>query len=320
MQTDRRVAAYLGRVLTGVGPIGTCFQVAPGVLVTAWHVLDAAAAGEKGDILPVDPLGRGPARQAQVQSVDPVHDLAVLVTGDPLEASVKGLAASDEVIKATAVLITGVADVVDPGHNYRYLDASGRWAGGTTRDDRIALGRVTSSDVMRGMSGAPVLAGELVAGVVSARYNSMDGWGRDSVWVARTEDLVPLLNGTCDVGLARQGEGASPKTDIFAIVDALLNMEAITDEGGRREVLRQLPPNIAAAIPYHAVPRLQVLAMVRTCLGYPDGLKELLDVIRAIEPDSNAMRQLDATAARAFPHLLGYGLRRKLPGTREVRS
>ena len=58
---------------------------------------------------------------------------------------------------------------------------------------------------MRGMSGAPVLAGELVAGMVSARYNSIDGWGRDSVWVARTEDLVPLLAGLGDVEMTRRG-------------------------------------------------------------------------------------------------------------------
>ena len=38
---DGRVPGYLGRVLDGDGaPVGTCFQVAPGVLVTAWHVLD----------------------------------------------------------------------------------------------------------------------------------------------------------------------------------------------------------------------------------------------------------------------------------------
>ena len=43
---DGRVPGYLGRVLDGDGaPVGTCFQVAPGVLVTAWHVLDEIGAG-----------------------------------------------------------------------------------------------------------------------------------------------------------------------------------------------------------------------------------------------------------------------------------
>ena len=87
------------------------------------------------------------------------------------------------------------------------------WAGGTTRDDQVPLSRVAASAVMRGMSGAPVLtrqpaqAGRMVLGVVSARYNSVDGWGRDSVWVARTENLAPLspLFRTYSVGISAAG-------------------------------------------------------------------------------------------------------------------
>jgi hypothetical protein len=45
--------------------------------------------------------------------------------------------------------------------------------------------------------------------------------------------------------------------------------------------------------------------MAAAVLGYPDGLRELLDAIRFVEQDSDAMRQLDATAARVFPGLLG---------------
>ena len=45
------------------------------------------------------------------------------------------------------------------------------------------------------MSGAPVLRDEdgVAVGVVSGRYTSRDGWSRDSVWVIRIEDLLPLL-------------------------------------------------------------------------------------------------------------------------------
>ena len=46
---DRRVPGYLGRVLdAATAPVGTCFQVAPGVLVTAWHVLDDIGAASRG--------------------------------------------------------------------------------------------------------------------------------------------------------------------------------------------------------------------------------------------------------------------------------
>jgi len=212
MGIDPRVAPYLGRVLDADGdPAGTCFQVVSGVLVTAWHVLDAVGAGGEGDTVAVDPLQGGPARLARVERADPLHDLAVLVTADPLPDSVAGLAASDEIDIGAPVVITGVPVLDDAERTYTYLDADGHWAGGTTRDDQVPLGRVTASAVMRGMSGAPVLArqpgqaGPVVAGVVSARYNSTDGWGRDSVWVARTENLAPLLAGLGEVTMARRG-------------------------------------------------------------------------------------------------------------------
>jgi Effector-associated domain 2 len=96
---------------------------------------------------------------------------------------------------------------------------------------------------------------------------------------------------------------AEPKATVFDVVDALLQVEAIADEGARREVLRELPNEISGAIPHHAVPRVQVLAMLRTCLRYPNGLRELLDAIRLVEPDSTATKRLEETAGRAFPEL-----------------
>jgi tetratricopeptide (TPR) repeat protein len=213
MTVDPRIAPYLGRILDADGsPAGTCFQVVAGVLVTAWHVLDSLGAGAEGAIVRLDPLqGGGPVRDAKVERADSLHDLAVLVTGEPLAGCVAGMAASDEVAIRTEVIITGVPVLDDPGRSYRWLDAEGHWGGGTTRDDQVPLGRVVASAVMKGMSGAPVMAAlpaqgrPLVVGVVSARYNSIDGWGRDSVWAARTEDLVPLLAGLGEVSMARRG-------------------------------------------------------------------------------------------------------------------
>jgi hypothetical protein len=44
-----RVPGYLGRILdSGDEPVGTCFQVTPGVLVTAWHVIDEIGAADAG--------------------------------------------------------------------------------------------------------------------------------------------------------------------------------------------------------------------------------------------------------------------------------
>ena len=70
-------------------------------------------------------------RDAKVERADPLHDLAVLVTGEPLAGCVAGLAASDEVAIRAVVVITGVPVLDDPGRSYRSLDAEGHWG----RDD-----------------------------------------------------------------------------------------------------------------------------------------------------------------------------------------
>ena len=77
---------------------------------------------------------------------------------------------------------------------------------------RVPLGRMTSSAVVPGMSGAPVILDSdgAVAGVVSGRYNSVDGWLAGTVWVARTEDLAVLLEGIAEVTVRRQRPLAGP--------------------------------------------------------------------------------------------------------------
>ena len=202
---DGRVAGYLGRVLAAGGtPVGTCFQAAPGVLVTAWHVLDGIGAAAPGAPVRVDPLAGGAAFDASVARLDPVHDLAVLTTGTPLPAVAGAVTLTDRVGLRAQVTVTGHV-LVDDEHAYRFLDAPGEWAGGTTRDDAVPLGRMTSTAVLRGMSGAPVIrdSDAALVGVVSGRYNTADGWLTGTVWVARTENLLPLLDGLADIPVER---------------------------------------------------------------------------------------------------------------------
>lgn len=189
------IAGYLGRVLDSHdSPVGTCFQVKPGVLVTACHVLEKIGA-QDGDGIQVDPLAGGEPFTATVVRTDVVCDLAVLTSTAALAVSAGPLVPTDSMVLRTPVSVTGHVVPEDPGHTYRFLNAPGRWAGSTIRDDAVSLGRLTSTAVLRGMSGAPVICDEdgAVAGVVSGRYNSADGWLRDTVWVARTEDLLSLL-------------------------------------------------------------------------------------------------------------------------------
>ena len=197
------VPGYLGRVLHADGaPAGTCFQISAGVLVTACHVLDEVGAASKAVPVQVDPLGGGQPVDAVVARLDPLRDLAVLTTHTQLPEVAGELTPSGQLPLRTKVNVTGHVVIDDPGHVYKFLDAAGEWAGGTTRDDAVPLGRLTSADVMPGMSGAPVIRASdgAVAGVVSGRYNTADNWLTGTVWVARTEDLRPLLDGIAEVG------------------------------------------------------------------------------------------------------------------------
>lgn len=146
---DSRAPGYLGRVLNSEGiPAGTCFQVAAGVLVTAWHVLDDVSAGVEGAQVLIDPLQGGASFPAAVARVDPLRDLAVLTAGAGYLAGVAGpLAAAGQVAVRERLSVTGHA-VLDDQHSYRFLVATGEWAGGATRDDAVPLGRMTSSEVV----------------------------------------------------------------------------------------------------------------------------------------------------------------------------
>ena len=194
---------YLGRVLDADGaPAGTCFQVVPGVLVTACHVLDDIGAGA---VVAVDPLAGGPAFEAAVRRVDRVHDLAVLSCAAGLPGAAGPLTATDEMALRCAVAVTGHCVLEDPGRTARSLTAVGQWAGAATWQDAVPVGRMNADAVLPGMSGAPVIreGDGAVAGVVSGRYNTADGWLAGTVWVARTEDLEPLLDGLADVIVER---------------------------------------------------------------------------------------------------------------------
>ena len=218
---NQRVPGYLGRVLRGDEPVGTCFQVATGILVTGLHVLEQVGANRVGDAVTVDALagGREPFT-ATVVAIHLSHDLAILGSPQALSVSVSNWAASDSLPLGTSVETAGASAFADPEDTHRHVDARGIWAGGTMRDDHIPLGRMRLPDVVPGMSGAPILRkiDGRVVGVVSARYNSADGWLPHSVWVTRSEDVQALLRGTVDVLL--ETPPSTPESfDLTLVVD-----------------------------------------------------------------------------------------------------
>ena len=235
------VPAYLGRVLDGDrGPVGTCFQVAPGVLVTAWHVLDDVAATVANTQVLVDPLAGGESFEATVARLDQVHDLAVLTCKDGLPGTAGQLAATDRMAPGTPVTVTGHCVIAGAGHTARSLTTIGQWIGPATWEDAMPTGRMKAEGLLPGMSGAPVIqtSDGRVAGVVSGRYNSADGWLAGTVWVVRTEDLAALLDGVIAVAV-KESPLAGPVDLLLTVTEdnvqltgAGLNVAA--DHGGVR--------------------------------------------------------------------------------------
>lgn len=205
------VPGYLGRVLSSdCLPVGTCFQVGDGVIVTARHVI-ADALHEPGEVddevlvnreVLIEELTPGSRpRSASVLRAHGGHDLAVLRTGQPFPASVPGFARSDLVPGRAHVQVLGMA-ALDAGDPYRYASAIGTWEGPTMRGEKRQMARLLAQSVVNGMSGAPVrrAGDDWVVGVVSETYKpDPEGRWRDAVWVARVENLLELLDGLATV-------------------------------------------------------------------------------------------------------------------------
>lgn len=216
----------MGRVLSPAGvPQGSCFQIAPGYLVTAWHVLQMTMAlseddGDEGAVS-VDHLSTPGSVMISATRVaaDKKADLALLKIKDPFPGSVRLVRSSDGVAPGEELIIVGHAVIRDgPDRpDLVWTEARGEWEGQTRRTDDLILGRLRSMDVLQGMSGAPVRRrkDDSVVGVVSARYNTIDGWFSNSVWVARTAELRELCRGHVDltkdrwVGFAAAGTAFS---------------------------------------------------------------------------------------------------------------
>ena len=229
LHPDSRVPKYLGRVLADGIAVGTCFQVVPNILITAWHVLDDIQA-DIGSHIAIDALAGGVEEfSAVVEAVHPVHDIAILRAESELAESVKGWAATDALNLGTSVTATGVSRVDDGGFTYSHIDAEGRWAGGTTRDQQVALGRFSSKDLVRGMSGAPVrrASDDYVVGVISARYNSSDGWLRDSVFTARVEDVAALLEKIAPIEVDRPAAHSGSLELTLAVSESNVRLHGI---------------------------------------------------------------------------------------------
>jgi Trypsin-like peptidase domain/Caspase domain len=202
------ITDFLGAVLDNDGIIlGTCFQIASGVFVTAGHVVASAYPAtddaEVGMIVRVEPITGGAAFDSRVESVDQKHNIAVMHSTMELPSTVAGLTDTDDLSLSAPVVIVGAAfldpDLSDSMSNFRFMTAPGTWEGLASRAGAL-LGRVRSDSVVPGMSGAPVIRvihgrpDGMVVGVVVGRYNSADGRLQNTVWVTLTEHVKRLID------------------------------------------------------------------------------------------------------------------------------
>ena len=198
---------FIGQVLDGGGAtVGTCWLVAPGWVLTAAHVAQAAgadvvaaerafsAAADRADERAVTlRLKRGlaetgPVIEGRVRRADTVIDLALVkIDAESWDSAPAGLADSENVKPKEVVVVTGAAELADAREDAALIASSttGLWDMGGLRKDSLYLAKIKASGVLPNMSGAPVIRDKdsTVVGLVTSRYNSADGWGRDTVWV-----------------------------------------------------------------------------------------------------------------------------------------
>ena len=208
---------FIGQVLDGGGAtVGTCWLVAPGWVLTAAHVAQAAgadvvaasvaaerafsAAADRADERAVTlRLKRGlaetgPVIESRVRRADTVIDLALVeIDGAAWATPPAELADSEDVKPKEVVVVAGAAKLADAREDAALIASSttGSWDMGGLRNDSLYLAKIIAPGVLRNMSGAPVIRAKdnTVVGLVTSRYNSADGWARDMVWVVRSRTI-----------------------------------------------------------------------------------------------------------------------------------
>ena len=202
---------FIGQVLDDDGAtVGTCWLVAPGWVLTAAHVAQAAgadvvaasvaaerafsAAADRADERAVALRLRrglaetGPVIEGRLRRADTVVDLALVeIDTESWGFAPAGLADSEDVKPEEVVVVTGAAELADAREDAALIASStaGRWDGWGLYEDSVRLAKIIAPGVLRNMSGAPVIRDKdsTVVGLVTGRYNSADGWGQGIVWV-----------------------------------------------------------------------------------------------------------------------------------------
>ncbi|MET9239814.1 serine protease [Nonomuraea sp. NPDC003709] len=206
---------FLGRILDGTGRrTGTCFQVADGYLVTAYHVIESAS---EGDSVQYESMDGHMRSVAFLERFDSEHDIAVLKTHTKFARNVPFLALSDAQRPDTPIHLTGFAEIPDATRpsgyaEYDFRRTTGTWEGVARESPSgVLMAQARADGTAVGMSGCPVLrtSDGAVVGILSNRYNTDSAWSAGRISIGRIEDLEPLLPKDLSVAIER----SSPYTD-----------------------------------------------------------------------------------------------------------
>ncbi|TYK52873.1 hypothetical protein FXF68_03735 [Actinomadura decatromicini] len=122
-----------------------------------------------------------------------------------------------------------------------------------------------------------------------------------SAWIRIPGAAAPVARAPLDVATTSPplaGEPAPDRPTIFTLVDRMLDVPLLGSAQGRERVVGALRRDIAGAVSRQAEARLDCFAILMTCLDYPGGLKELVDVTKGLAGESLSVHRLEQAIAQ----------------------
>jgi hypothetical protein len=114
------------------------------------------------------------------------------------------------------------------------------------------------------------------------------------------DDLDRLVAAVARIGPVPTPSGSVlPRSQdtFFAMVDVLETVPSLNNEHDRATLINKLRPAIGSSVRYSARRRTHVINLLDACRAYPGGIAELLEIIRHLDGESLALRNLAELAA-----------------------
>ncbi|SNR26390.1 effector-associated domain 2-containing protein [Actinomadura mexicana] len=184
-------------------------------------------------------------------------------------------------------------------HAFRILDApafkealgeSGAWFG-------LVVSERVHSDVVRHAKGR-IIPEDYRRIEVSVKETDTSAWVRVPGTGGRPEAHPELAAGPPRPPVPAPPPDGAGRPAVFDLVDRMLEVPLLSSPQGRDQVVGALRRDVAAAITRQPGARMDCFAILTTCLDYPGGLKELVDVTRGLAGESLSVHRLEQAIVR----------------------